>query len=297
MTAPKERAVLRFAPTPNGRLHLGHAYSAVLNETRARALGGRLLLRMEDLDRTRCTNEFETAILDDLGWLGVAFESPVRRQSEHPEDYAQAYHTLATLGCLYPCYCTKSQIETASQKAGLGRDPDGAPLYAGSCRARTRGSLTEQPPTLRLDMARALSLGPAKIFWREFGEDCQERLERADPAAWGDVALKRRGASATYHIAVVVDDALQGVTDVVRGRDLFAATELHRLLQILLGLEAPRYRHHRLVLDAQGHKMSKSASSTPLFRLRQQGFTPAQIRESLDLGAQHAPSRMTARFS
>jgi glutamyl-Q tRNA(Asp) synthetase len=297
MTNAEERPVYRFAPTPNGRLHLGHAYSALMNASGARRFGGRLLLRMEDLDRSRCKLEYETAILADLAWLGVAFEPAIRRQSEHAADYAKAYRELAALGVLYPCFCTKSEIAKASRAAGLGCDPDGAPLYAGACRSRPASVRRGDSPTLRLDMARALAIGPSELVWREYGEGEEERLQHADPAAWGDVALKRRGAPATYHLAVVVDDALQGVSDVTRGRDLFAATSLHRLLQQLLQLPAPRYRHHRLALDAKGEKMSKSASSRPLFRLREQGASSAQIRAALGFETMHDEARLAVRLS
>jgi len=297
MTNAEERPVYRFAPTPNGRLHLGHAYSALVNLRGTRRFGGRLLLRMEDLDRSRCKLVYETAILEDLAWLGVSFEPAIRRQSEHADDYAKAYRELDALGVLYPCFCTKSEIATASRVAGLGRDPDGAPLYAGACRSRPAAARRGDSPTLRLDMARALAIGSGELVWREFGEGEEERLQRADPAAWGDVALKRRGAPATYHLAVVVDDALQGVSDVARGRDLFAATSLHRLLQQLLRLPAPRYRHHRLALDAKGEKMSKSASSRPLFRLREQGASSAQIRAALGFETMHDEARLAVRLS
>jgi glutamyl-Q tRNA(Asp) synthetase len=289
--------VYRFAPTPNGRLHLGHAYSALLNAHAARRSGGSLLLRLEDLDRSRCKLEYEAAVLDDLAWLGVSFEPPVRRQSEHAADYARAYGELQALGVLYPCFCAKSEVEKASRAAGLGCDPDGAPLYSGACRHRPTPENSDRPPTLRLDMARAIALGPRQLFWREYGEGDDERLQPADPSVWGDVALKRRGAPATYHLAVVVDDALQGVSDVMRGRDLFAATSLHRLLQGLLGLPVPRYRHHRLLLDAEGAKMSKSASSTPLVRLREKGVSAAEIRAALGLESTPDRPRLVARFS
>lgn len=288
MANVQQRPVYRFAPTPNGRLHLGHAYSALMNAKGAERFGARLLLRMEDLDRARCKREYEEAAVADLAWLGLSFDPAIRRQSEHVADYAAAYRALEALGLLYPCFCTKEEIAKASRAAGLGRDPDGAPLYAGACRAQRSSANRGSAPTLRLDMRRALALAPDKLSWREFGEGASERRERADPAAWGDVALKRRGAPATYHVAVVVDDALQGVSDVVRGRDLFAATSLHRLLQALLNLPAPRYRHHRLVLDAEGEKMSKSASATPLRRLREEGVSAAQIRAALGFGPAQA---------
>jgi glutamyl-Q tRNA(Asp) synthetase len=284
MSKGSERPVYRFAPTPNGRLHLGHAYSALMNARAVQRFGGHFLLRMEDLDASRCKPEYEAAILDDLAWLGMSFESPIRRQSEHAADYAEAYAELHARGVLYPCSCAKSEIETAWRTSGLGRDPDGAPLYPGICRQRARPAPSGQAPTLRLDMAAALALAPPDLAWQEFGEGDEERPVSADAGIWGDVALKRRGALATYHVAVVVDDALQGVTDVMRGRDLFAATGLHRLLQSLLGIAPPRYRHHRLVLNSSGEKMSKSASSTPLHRLREQGASPQQVRASLGLG-------------
>ncbi|HLW93665.1 MAG TPA: glutamate--tRNA ligase family protein, partial [Roseiarcus sp.] len=211
---------------------------------------------------------------------------PYRRQSEHGADYAEAYDALDAKGVLYPCFCTKAEIEKTWRR---GRDPDGQPLYPGTCKGlttveRKRRAASGVTPTLRLDMARALALAPAELQWSEFGEGDEERMERADPAAWGDAALKRRGAAATYHVAVVVDDHLQGISDVVRGRDLFAATSLHRLLQRLLAIEPPRYRHHRLALDPKGEKMSKSAAATPLAELRSQGISAMQIRAALGFG-------------
>ncbi len=295
--ANAERPVYRFAPTPNGRLHLGHAYSALINAESAERSVGRLLLRMEDLDRSRCKAEYETDALDDLAWLGVNTEPVIRRQSEHASDYAAAYCELEARGLLYSCFCSRDEIERASAATGLGRDPDGAPLYPGTCRAKREALPHRVAPTLRLDMARALALAPSELFWREFGEGDVEHRQRADAAAWGDAALKRRGAPATYHLAVVVDDALQGVTDVTRGRDLFAATGLHRLLQELLKLPSPRYRHHRLVLDAAGEKMSKSASSTPLFSLRERGVSAGDIREALGFEPARTPPALTVRLS
>jgi glutamyl-Q tRNA(Asp) synthetase len=293
MILRSEPPVLRFAPTPNGRLHLGHAYSALMNERAAQRFAGRLLLRMEDMDRSRCKPEYVQGALEDLDWLGIAFDGAWRRQSDRVADYAFAYEALDKLGALYPCYCTKSEVETAWREGGRGFDPDGQPLYPGTCRAmkpleRAMREASRRPPTLRLDMGRALALTPVGLAFSEFGEGDEERIERASPAAWGDVALKRRGAPATYHVAVVVDDQLQGVTDVVRGRDLFAATSLHRLLQHLLAIDPPRYRHHRLVLDTKGEKMSKSAAATPLAVLRGQGTSAAEIRAALGFGAVEA---------
>lgn len=275
--------VFRFAPTPNGRLHLGHAYSALFNAECARKTKGRLLLRIEDTDLTRSKREFETAILDDLNWLGIVCEPDPRRQSEHGADYAAAIGELKNRELVYPCFCTRGQIAAAARGAV---DPDGAPLHRGRCagvtEAATRAKLEAgHPAALRLDMARARQLAPDALHWREFGEDDAEREVEADPDAWGDIMLRGKDRPATYHLAVVVDDALQGVTDVARGRDLFPSTSVHRLLQVLLGLPAPVYRHHRLVLDDSGAKLSKSKSSPPLHALRDKGWNAEDIRAAL----------------
>jgi glutamyl-Q tRNA(Asp) synthetase len=282
-TLPK---VFRFAPSPNGLLHLGHAYSALINERRALASEAKLMLRIEDIDATRCKREFEEAIKSDLGWLDVAFDGVVRRQSEHISDYADALGKLEKPGLVYPCFCTRGQILRAH--AGE-RDPDGAPLHRGRCKAvspeEAKARLDAgESPALRLDTARALDLAPKTLAWSEYGEGRQARRVAATPLDWGDVVLRGKERSATYHLAVVVDDALQGVTDISRGRDLFAATSIHVLLQALLGLETPRYRHHRLVLDATGTKMSKSAASRPLAGLRDDGYTPADLHAALGFG-------------
>ncbi len=277
--------VLRFAPSPNGALHLGHAYSALCNARVAEALGGRLLLRIEDLDRTRCKPQYEAALVDDLTWLGLRFEGAPRRQSEHLGDYSKALARLDALGLVYPCFCSRAEIARAS----AARGPDGAPLYPLTCRALSRSERTLRlargdRAALRLDMGRALDSAPARIIWREFGEgpDPIERI--AEPAAWGDVVLSRRDLAASYHLAVTVDDAVQGVTDVVRGGDLLLATSVHRLLQELLGLPAPRYRHHRLALDLVGAKLSKTRRSPALSALRAKGVSAAQVRAALGFG-------------
>jgi glutamyl-Q tRNA(Asp) synthetase len=285
--------VLRFAPSPNGALHLGHAYSALCNERLAAELGGRLLLRIEDLDRTRCKPQYEPAILDDLAWLGLRFEAEPRRQSEHGDDYANALARLGATGLVYPCFCSRAEVARAS----AARDPDGAPLYPGTCRALSRNERAERlargdKAALRLDMRRAIELdmrraiekAPAEIVWSEFGEESNPIDRTAEPALWGDVVLAGRDLAASYHLAVTVDDALQGVTDVVRGRDLLPATSVHRLLEELLGLPAPRYRHHRLVLNPSGAKLSKSRQSPPLGALREKGVSAAQIRAALGFG-------------
>lgn len=279
MTAP----VFRFAPSPNGFLHLGHAYSALLNFTLARARGGRFLLRIEDIDQGRARPAFEAAICEDLAWLGLDWETPVRRQSEHFEDYARALERLDALGLLYACDCRRSEIaRAAAASPDWPRDPDGAPLYPGTCRAKprqpARDILAQGGVALRLDMRKAAELAGAGLSWREFTVDGgQYESVPAHPTRWGDVILARKDTPASYHIAVVVDDALQGVTNVVRGRDLFLATSLHRLLQRLLDLPEPCYRHHDLVLDDGGEKLAKSRGSVTLRALRQAGLSPAEV--------------------
>ena len=303
------RRVFRFAPSPNGFLHLGHAYSALLNYELARQCGGRFLLRIEDIDLSRARPEFEAAIYEDLAWLGLQWERPVRRQSEHFADYLRALEKLEALGLLYPCACARADIARAAPKDGP-RDPDGAPLYPGTCRDKPRPPIREISRTggvaLRLDMAKALAMtesssravgeaiqesraapgllrsarndgvGAPPLTWREFGVgDVAAR-----PEQWGDVVLARKDTPTSYRLAVVVDDALQGVTDVVRGKDLFHATSVHRLLQHLLGLPAPEYRHHGLALDARGEKLSKSREFKTLRELRAEGVTPREARDA-----------------
>jgi len=278
-------SVFRFAPSPNGYLHLGHALSALLNADRARASGGRLLLRIEDIDETRCRPEYEAAIYEDLRWLGLAWEEPVRRQSEHFADYRHVLGQLEAMGLVYTAFESRAEIAALA----TGRDPDGAPLYPGTAKTMTAAERNERiasgaPYALRLDMAAALARVP-RLAWEETGAGPSGETGTvvADPAAWGDVILARKDTPTSYHLAVVVDDAAQGVTDVVRGRDLFHATSVHRLLHALLGLPAPRYHHHRLLLDADGRKLSKSTQATGLRELRAQGLTPTDIRRLVGL--------------
>jgi glutamyl-Q tRNA(Asp) synthetase len=285
--------VFRFAPSPNGYLHLGHAFSALLNSDLARQTGGRLLLRIEDIDVTRCKPEFEAAIYEDLAWLGIAWETPVRRQLEHLADYREALDKLSAQGILYPSFETRAEIaKLAAQREASGRwprDPDGAPLYPGTAKLlasdeRTRLLESDAPYALRLDMVAACA--PAgSLGWREHGKgpDGEAGAVAARPEAWGDVILARKETPTSYHLSVVLDDALQGVTEVVRGQDLFWSTSVHRLLQQLLGLPEPAYRHHRLILDAAGRKLSKSTEATGLRELRAAGATPADIRRLVGL--------------
>lgn len=280
--------VFRFAPSPNGYLHLGHALSALLNADMAGANNGRLLLRVEDIDTARCRPEYETAIYEDLAWLGVRWEAPVRRQSEHWDTYRDAFERLEALGLAYPSFESRADIaRLVAEREVQGpwpRDPDGAPLYPGDAKSmsaaeRARRIEAGEPYALRLDMRAALAR-VGTLAWDESGAGPADETGAvaADPSLWGDVILARKETPASYHLAVVVDDAAQGVTDVVRGRDLFHATAVHRLLQVLLGLPAPRYHHHRLILDGAGNKLSKSTQSTGLCELRAQGVTPADVR-------------------
>jgi glutamyl-Q tRNA(Asp) synthetase len=285
--------VFRFAPSPNGYLHLGHAYSALLNFDLARRAGGRFLLRIEDIDATRCRPEFEAAIYEDLAWLGISWETPVRRQSEHFARYREAVERLAGLDLIYPGFESRAEIARLVAQCEAGapwpRDPDGAPLYPGLAKSlppdeRERLIAQGRPYALRLDMEAALARA-GELNWKEFGEGPggESGVVAAQPEAWGDVILARKETPTSYHLSVVIDDALQGVTDVVRGRDLFWSTSVHLLLQQLLGIPQPAYRHHRLIEDASGHKLSKSTQATALRELRRQGATPADIRSLVDL--------------
>jgi glutamyl-Q tRNA(Asp) synthetase len=286
--------VFRFAPSPNGYLHLGHAFSALLNFDLARESGGRFMLRIEDIDPARCRSEFETAIDEDLAWLGLSWEKPARRQSEHFACYRAALEKLAGLGLVYPAFESRAEvtrlIAEQEKHAPWPRDPDGAPLYPGTARTlaseeRTRLLQSGVPYALRLDMAAACAR-VGQLNWIERGEGPEGESGNliANPAAWGDVIVARKEMPTSYHLAVVVDDALQSVTEVVRGQDLFWSTSVHRLLQTLLGLPQPVYRHHRLIRDAAGQKLSKSTDATGLRELRGAGVTPAEIRRRIGLG-------------
>jgi glutamyl-Q tRNA(Asp) synthetase len=280
--------VFRFAPSPNGYLHLGHACSVLLNFELARQAGGRLLLRMEDIDLSRCRPEFEAAICEDLAWLGIAWETPVRRQSEHFDVYRAATDRLARDGLLYPSFESRAEIGrlvAAEEARGTWpHDPDGVPLYPGLARSLSPAAVDElrlagAPTALRLDMAAARRRS-GDLGWTErgLGPNGETGTVAARPEAWGDVILARKETPTSYHLSVVVDDALQGVTDVVRGQDLFWSTSVHRLLQHLLGLPQPVYRHHALIRDAGGAKLAKSMGAVSLRELRAKGATPADIR-------------------
>ncbi len=284
--------VFRFAPSPNGYLHLGHALSALLNHDMAKAANARLLLRIEDIDIARCRPEYEQAIHDDLAWLGIAYERPVRRQSEHTAAYAQSLDRLKAMDLVYPAFMSRGEVKryVADQEATgkqWPRDPDGAPLYPPNDRKLSRAEAEARiaagdQHVWRLDMAKALATFKDELSFIETGPDHAGTLT-LDPAAWGDVMLWRWDAPSSYHLSVVVDDALQGVTHVVRGLDLFAATPVHRLLQTLLGLPAPLYHHHRLILGRDGRKLSKSQGDTALSALKTAGLSPFDIRARLGL--------------
>lgn len=272
--------VLRFAPSPNGRLHLGHAFSALQNEAEARRLGGRLLLRIEDIDPTRCRPEFEAAIHEDLRWLGVAFDTEVRRQSEHMDDYREALDRLGSMGLIYACRCSRTTIKAAAG-AYPRRNPDGALVYPGTCRDAPR---RRDAVATRLDMAKALEVAGRRLDYLRFWPDGRSETVEVQPMRWGDVVLARKETPTSYHLSVVVDDALQGVSHVVRGQDLEAQTDIHVLLQALLGLPTPAYQFHPLVLDDADTKLAKSRGSRALADFRADGETAPAIRARLGFG-------------
>ena len=280
--------VTRFAPSPTGLLHLGHAYAALVAWRAARQGGGRFLLRIEDIDAARCREEFVAAIEVDLAWLGIDWDGEVRRQSQHFADYRAALDRLETAELVYPCFCTRAAIKAEIARAlDAPHGPDG-PLYPGTCRGlapaeRARRIAAGENFALRLNVAKALARsGP--LAW----EDEVRGRVAADPAALGDVVLARKDTPASYHLAVTVDDALQGVTLVTRGVDLFAATHLHRLLQALLELPVPRYRHHPLLTDPSGRRYAKRDRALTLSSLRESGKSPEEVRALADRSAASA---------
>jgi glutamyl-Q tRNA(Asp) synthetase len=281
---PIPEIVTRFAPSPTGLLHLGHVHSALAGWQRARAAGGRFLLRLEDIDPGRCRPEFAAAIEEDLRWLGLDWDGPVRAQSAHLADYAAALATLSARGLLYPCFCTRAEIArevaaSASAPHLPPMGPDGA-LYPGTCRrlaasARAERIAAGERHALRLDMARALAMAPRDLSFHEEG---QGRL-RCDPARFGDTVLARKDAPASYHLCVTHDDALQGVSLVTRGEDLRPATDLHRLLQCLMGWAEPGYAHHRLLTDATGQRLAKRDRGQTVRGLREAGVSPEDVMD------------------
>ena len=270
--------VTRFAPSPTGRLHLGHAHSALLGHRRAREAGGRFLLRIEDIDGTRCRPDFVDVIGEDLAWLGLDWDGEIRRQSRHMADYRGGLDRLQAAGLLYPCFCTRAEIKAEIERSGAApHGPDG-PLYPGTCRGlgdeeRQVRSAAGRPYALRLDMAKACAdAGP--LIWH----DLRLGEREARPERFGDVVLGRKETPASYHLAVTLDDAVQGVTLVTRGEDLLASTDVHRLLQALFGLPTPAYEHHSLILDAAGKRLAKRDGAPTLAALRDQGRAPGEVR-------------------
>jgi glutamyl-Q tRNA(Asp) synthetase len=274
--------ISRFAPSPTGRLHLGHAYSALLAHDFARSRGGRFLLRIEDIDPGRARPEFVEGIVEDLAWLGLAWDGEMLMQSRRLPLYAAALDDLRARELVYPCFCTRSAI--AAEIAASAAAPHGAdgPLYPGTCRSlpevERERRMSREPHAWRLDVARATAaVGP--LAWRE-----GEKEIAAEPFLFGDVVVARKDAPASYHLAVTVDDAAQQVSDVVRGTDLFAATHVHRLLQALLGLPTPRYHHHALLSDAEGKRLAKRHGAPSLAALRAAGADPRALVEALRAG-------------
>jgi glutamyl-Q tRNA(Asp) synthetase len=289
MTGPP---TFRFAPSPNGPLHMGHALSALTGFEMARRAGGRFLVRIEDIDIARCREEHVTGILEDLAWLGLTWEEPVLRQSRHFDFYAQAAQWLESHGLLYPCFATRTQIAEAA--AGGPLDPEGALVYPGLHKSLSRDEIETrigngEVYALRLDMERALAAAARRLDGRpltftEIDESGEPTVIEAHPQRWGDTVILRKDVPASYHLSVVVDDARQGITHVTRGRDLYEATDMHRLLQVLLGLPEPLYHHHRLLTDAAGRKLAKSAGDTGLASLRASGISAEEVRSRLNAG-------------
>jgi len=288
---PPDLTVTRFAPSPTGYLHLGHVRSALQGWRAARSAGGQFLLRLEDIDPTRCRHEYAAAILEDLAWLGLGWDGPVRKQSEHFDDYRRALDRLEAMGVLYPCFCTRREIQDEITRAGGAPHAQSGPPYPGTCRRLDSRRRAEKRRSgidyaLRLDLARALALTGA-IEWIEEGENGAHR-KLADPAPLGDVVLARKDVPTSYHLAVTVDDAVQGVTLVTRGEDLATSTHVHRVLQALLDLPTPRYRHHGLVMDAAGRRLSKRNQAMTVRAMRESGISRAEI---IDLAIGIAPSQ------
>lgn len=285
------RPVLRFAPSPNGRLHLGHALSALTGFEMARRVGGRFLLRIEDIDVTRSRPEFVEGIVRDLEWLGITWEEPFWRQSARFAHYEAAAAKLRDAGLLYPCFASRAEILATAAPGAI--DPDGAPLYPGLHRTLSADAIEQrrsrgEPYVMRIDMTAALATAASptqgtSLTFTAFDADLRQQTITAQPARWGDAVIQRKDAPTSYHLSVVVDDAAQGVTHVVRGQDLLAATDMHRLLQTLLGLPAPAYHHHGLITDVTGRKLSKSLKDTSLAELGASGLTLADVRRMIGL--------------
>jgi glutamyl-Q tRNA(Asp) synthetase len=279
---PSTSLVTRFAPSPTGLLHLGHAYAALFAFEAARKVNGRFLVRMEDIDPTRMRPEYEAAIYEDMCWLGLSWEDPVRRQSEHFDDYRSALAKLDRLGVLYPCFCTRREIQDEIARAGAAPHGPEGPVYPGTCRKLTTDEIAERKAAgrdyaMRLDLEKSLSLAGRDLVW----EDLAHGRFVADPTPLGDVVIARKETPTSYHLAVVVDDAAQEITLVTRGEDLLSATHLHRVLQELLGLLVPQWKHHKLITDEQGKRLAKRDNARALRTLREQGWSAEKVKDML----------------
>jgi glutamyl-Q tRNA(Asp) synthetase len=278
--------ILRFAPSPNGHLHLGHAYSALFTDFWARRLGGTFLLRLEDTDITRSRPEFAQAIYEDLRWLGLDWPEPVMVQSERFPVYAAAADRLHAHDLLFPCFCSRTDVIAHS----VGTDPDDAPLYGGTCRHLSEGEIAERlergdPVQYRLRGAEAIALaGPLTFTIAAPTPLDRPQIRHARPELWGDVVIQRKGTPTSYHLSVVVDDHAQGVTHVTRGRDMEPSTDIHVLLQMLLGLPQTIYTFHKLILGEDGRKLAKSKGSPTLRSLRESGWTAIDVRHEVGFG-------------
>jgi glutamyl-Q tRNA(Asp) synthetase len=277
-----KNVVTRFAPSPTGRLHLGHAYSAILAHDYARERGGTFLLRIEDIDPGRSRGEFVNGIIEDVDWLGMMPDGEIFYQSERLPLYAEALDRLKADGLVYPCFCTRSAIAAEiAASAAAPHGPEG-PVYPGTCRRVSREERDRrragEPHAWRLDMAAALA-SAGTLSWFDGNAEVP-----AEPEQFGDVVLARKDAPVSYHLAVTIDDAAQDVSDVIRGRDLYAATHVHRLLQALLGLPSPRYHHHPLLLDAEGRRLAKRHGAPTIAGMRLAGADPANLADSLRTG-------------
>ncbi|CAN5722647.1 tRNA glutamyl-Q(34) synthetase GluQRS [soil metagenome] len=272
----------RFAPSPTGWLHLGHAYAALFAAAEARRSGGRFLLRLEDIDTTRSRPEYEQGIFEDLLWLGLSWEEPVRKQSEHFAEYRAALHQLQSMGLLYPCFCTRKEIQEEIARAGQAPHGPEEAVYPGTCKKLSPADVASRMAegrdyALRLDLTKVMTQAGHDLLW----EDLYRGQFIADPSAMGDVVLARKDTPTSYHLAVVVDDAVQGITLVTRGEDLFTATPLHRVLQALLQLPVPQWKHHRLITDDLGKRLAKRDQSRALRTLREEGMTAKEVRQQL----------------
>ena len=277
--------VTRFAPSPTGLLHLGHAYSALFAFEAARKSGGSFLLRIEDIDFTRCRREFEVAILEDLAWLGIEWETPVRRQSDHLHEYVAVAEQLRVRGLLYPCFCTRKDIQREIELAAAAPHAQEGPVYPGMCRSlsedeRQSRIVSGESFAMRLDLNRAIAEVGSDLEWI----DLERGLQKAQPEVLGDVVLVRKDIGCSYHLAVVMDDALQGVTRITRGQDLFQATHVQRLLQALLNLPTPEYHHHPLICDTEGKRLAKRHEAEPLRSLKSRGVSAHDVWERLGFG-------------